>query len=184
MRRVIIESPWQGGTSEARVYLRRCIYDCIMRGETPYASHRMLTDALSDVDPKTREIGLNAGLEWRQASHATVVYEDYGHTAGMRIGIAHAESQHGPIEYRKIGQNPHVGLEEQPRRALEGLLSEFEAVIRQADAPKGGQQVGPSSAGDFAGAVRMPSMLSSMRWWIRELREAREALNKRDEERR
>jgi hypothetical protein len=67
MKLVIIESPYKGNVPRNKLYLRACIRDCIMRGESPYASHRMLTDALDDDDPREREIGIKAGLAWRNA---------------------------------------------------------------------------------------------------------------------
>jgi len=62
---VIIESPYKGDVERNNRYLRSCIRDCINRGESPYASHRMLTDALNDNDPIERTIGIQAGLAWR-----------------------------------------------------------------------------------------------------------------------
>ena len=71
MKLVIIESPYKGKTPEDlernKRYLRSCIRDCINRGESPYASHRMLTDALDDNDPVERTLGIEAGLAWRNA---------------------------------------------------------------------------------------------------------------------
>lgn len=67
MKLVIIESPYKGDVERNKLYLRACIRDCINRGESPYASHRMLTDALDDTDPVERAIGIKAGLSWRNA---------------------------------------------------------------------------------------------------------------------
>lgn len=117
MRLVIIESPFAGigdtdeerAASEARHrrYLDRCILDCLRHGESPYASHQMLTSALRDSVPAEREIGIKAGFAWRKAAEATVVYTDHGFSRGMRYGIAHAEdlarAQPHAIEYREIG---------------------------------------------------------------------------------
>ena len=104
MKLVIIESPYKGDVARNKRYLRACIRDCIFRrGESPYASHRMLTDALNDNDPEERATGIEAGLAWahvRQpvfggppaegyilrhnlAIHA--FYIDLGYTNGMTL---------------------------------------------------------------------------------------------------
>jgi len=64
MKLVIIESPFKGDTARNKRYLRSCIRDCLKRGESPYASHRMLTDALDDDIPEERALGIEAGLAW------------------------------------------------------------------------------------------------------------------------
>jgi hypothetical protein len=110
----IIESPFKGKTphqeSLHKRYLNLCIRDSVLRGETPYASHRMLTDALDDADPAERELGIQAGFEMRQAlfdlhytgyaALVTAVYEDFGISGGMTRGIEAAERLGCPIERR------------------------------------------------------------------------------------
>jgi len=103
MRRGILESPFSGDVSRNKLYLQHCIRDCIARGESPYASHQMLTDALDDTVPREREQGIQAGFEWRSVAEATVVYTDLGISRGMQYGIEHAEQLGHPIEYRSLG---------------------------------------------------------------------------------
>ena len=43
MTRVIVESPYAGDIEKNMRYLRACIRDCLLRGETPYASHALYT---------------------------------------------------------------------------------------------------------------------------------------------
>ena len=120
MKLVIIESPFagKGDTDEERAknternkrYLARCVRDCVLRGESPYASHRMLTSALDDMNPDERKLGIEAGFAWREKAAKTVVYTDHGVSRGMDLGIAHAEKlalfvAH-TIEYRSIGAEP------------------------------------------------------------------------------
>ena len=117
MRLVIIESPYAGDVARNLRYLRRAIIDCVQRGESPYASHLMLTAALDDTQPEERDLGIRAGFAWRTAARATVIYTDHGISSGMRYGIEdavrerdarlYAPSQ-GPhaIEYRTIGAEP------------------------------------------------------------------------------
>lgn len=73
---VIIESPYKGDVPRNLRYLRSCIRDCLSHGESPYASHRMLTDALDDGSPAERALGIEAGLAWRRALWLEEV--DYG----------------------------------------------------------------------------------------------------------
>jgi hypothetical protein len=80
---VIIESPYAGNVERNLRYLDACIRDCLSRGESPYASHRMLTTALDDNDPEQRAAGIAAGLEWRKRADLRVFYVDYGHSNGM-----------------------------------------------------------------------------------------------------
>lgn len=110
MRLVIIESPFAGDVVTHKKYLQRCIRDCIKRGESPYASHQMLTEALDDLNPEERKLGIEAGFAWRKMADATVVYLDYGQSRGMTLGIAAASALgvtglgHA-IELRNIGRN-------------------------------------------------------------------------------
>lgn len=85
-------------------YLRAAMRDCLLRGEAPFASHAIYTQAgvLDDRIPGERELGIEAGLAWGRWADATVVYRDFGISAGMRLGIARAEAQSRPVEYRSL----------------------------------------------------------------------------------
>ena len=100
MKLVIIESPYKGNVALHERYLRACIRDCLKRGESPYASHRMLTDALNDNVPEERALGIEAGFAWAHAGvlheGATqelddfeevkhVFYVDFGYSTGMLL---------------------------------------------------------------------------------------------------
>lgn len=114
-RAVILESPFAGRTRRERRlnrrYLNDCIRDCVLRGETPYASHKMLTDSLDDMRPREREIGINAGFEMRRilrdSGAVTVVYEDRGISRGMQLGIEHSEAAGVPVIRRTL-RNYHA----------------------------------------------------------------------------
>ena len=105
MRLVIMESPYAGNIRVNLAYARACVRDCLMRGESPLASHLLLTQAgiLDDEKPKERELGIKAGLAWTKAADATVVYTDLGVTPGMRLGIKAMVEAGKPVEYRSIG---------------------------------------------------------------------------------
>ncbi|MFW5969616.1 MAG: hypothetical protein ACOCP9_03175 [Halofilum sp. (in: g-proteobacteria)] len=113
MRRVIVESPWAAGSEDERKrnieYLREALRDCLIRGESPYASHGLLTAVLNDKHPEDRALGIEAGLVWGEAAHATVVYCDHGITGGMAAGIADAEDLGRPVEYRRLNDSDEKG---------------------------------------------------------------------------
>lgn len=112
MRLVIVESPYKGKTdkeTERNIkYARRCLHDCLMRGEAPFASHLLYTQpgVLNDKIPEERKHGIEAGFAWRKAAETTAVYTDYGISEGMGYGIADAIAKGRLVEYREIGKNP------------------------------------------------------------------------------
>ena len=104
MRRVILESPYSGDIEKNVAYARLCIRDSLSRGEAPIASHLLYTQPgiLRDDNEVERMCGIEAGLAWVSTADATVVYEDLGISAGMRLGIDRAVSQDVPVIYRRI----------------------------------------------------------------------------------
>lgn len=114
---VIIESPFKGNEKYSeevhRAYLDRCIRDCIFRGETPYASHKMLTDALDDSIPEERRMGVEAGIDiaillLRHTSATPVFYLDYSDEDVFSDGMDKARKKYAGfvIDERHIGKNP------------------------------------------------------------------------------
>lgn len=103
-RRVIIESPYAGNIALNLRYLRAAMRDCVLRGESPYASHAILTQegVLRDEDPAERQLGIQAGFAWREVADATVVYTDLGYSSGMNLGIADAKKVGRALEFRKV----------------------------------------------------------------------------------
>src|SRR5262245_4195357 len=109
MRRVIVESPYAGNLWQRflnRRYARRCLHDCLKRGEAPFASHLLYTQpgVLRDGVKLERELGISAGLVWGACAEATVVYTDRGISAGMLRGIEHAEKIGRPVERRSLNR--------------------------------------------------------------------------------
>lgn len=104
MKRVIIESPYAGDVERNLEYGRACLRDSLMRGESPIASHLLLTQqgVLDDIYPTERRLGIKAVLAWCEVSDGTVVYADYGVSAGMLQGIDRAQALDKPVEYRHI----------------------------------------------------------------------------------
>lgn len=104
MKRVILESPYAGDVERNLEYGRACLRDSLMRGESPIASHLLLTQqgVLDDSNQEERIIGIEVGLAWCEVSDGTVVYADYGVSAGMTYGIHRAITSGKPVEYRRI----------------------------------------------------------------------------------
>lgn len=112
MRRVILETPFKGSAVSPveawwnrwrnRIYARRCLRDCLDRGEAPFASHLLYPQVLHDSWDDERAQGIAAGLAWLQVADATVVYTDRGMSEGMRTGIAAAIREGLPVEYRSL----------------------------------------------------------------------------------
>lgn len=126
MKLVILESPYRGSgpwplsliRRWANVrYARAALRDCLLRGESPIASHLLLTQpgVLDDADPEERRMGIEAGLAWGELADATVVYVDRGISEGMRLGIAAATRDYRPVENRSL-----IRTETAPRRAPGG----------------------------------------------------------------
>lgn len=115
MKLVIIESPYKGNVPRNTRYLRSCIRDCINREESPYASHRMLTDALDDDNNIERAIGIAAGLAWRHARWfdsggilhrvAPVFYVDLGWSDGMKYARKQYDAEAVPYFERKLPED-------------------------------------------------------------------------------
>lgn len=106
MKRVIIESPFAGAGEAGHEYLVACIADCINRGETPYASHLMLPEALDDNDPVSRTRGIEAGYRWWEVADELAFYTDLGWSAGMRAAWRRAILMKMPRAIRSLQGQP------------------------------------------------------------------------------
>lgn len=103
-RLVILESPYAGDTEANVEYARRCVRDSLLRGEAPIASHLLYTQPgiLDDSIDAERRLGIEAGLAWRHAAAASVVYTDRGISRGMELGIQAATLAGITVEYRSL----------------------------------------------------------------------------------
>ncbi len=104
-RKVILESPYGGDIERNVRYARACVRDSLLRFEAPIASHLLYTQPgiLNDEIPAERNMGISAGLAWRYAAEATVVYIDLGISPGMEHGIRIADEAGLPVERRSLG---------------------------------------------------------------------------------
>lgn len=115
MRLVVVESPYgrnpDGSIADAATvernlrYLRACLADCLRRGESPIASHGLLTQpgVLDDSVPAERERGLAAGWAWHVKAAAVVFYVDLGITEGMERAKRHTIFVGAAWEQRRLG---------------------------------------------------------------------------------
>lgn len=100
--KVILESPYAGDVQKNIEYARRCMADCLKRGEYPFASHLLYTQEgiLDDNIPEERDLGMLAGHDWAKHADKTVVYIDLGVTPGMIRGINHAHACKRKVVFR------------------------------------------------------------------------------------
>src|SRR5215469_3585708 len=105
--KVIVESPYRGDLVRNKNYLRLCMYDSIVRGEAPSASHKLYTDVLNDDDPDERELGLELGFIWLKAADLVAFYVDFGFSPGMAACLRDIKTFRFRIRYeiRRISAN-------------------------------------------------------------------------------
>lgn len=106
MRLIVIESPFAGEVEANKAYLQSCIrHATLQMNESPYASHQMLTEALDDLDPRERQIGIDAGLALGDAiidaGGAHVFYVNRGISNGMVYALEHAAKKGRQITCRE-----------------------------------------------------------------------------------
>ena len=104
MIRVILESPYAGDIDRNIKYARLCVRDSLSRGEAPIASHLLYTQEgiLNDNIPEERQLGINAGLAWKEVATKHIFYIDYGYSKGMEYAKQYATKNNIPIEERRI----------------------------------------------------------------------------------
>lgn len=114
LRRVVLESPFAGDIAENVAYAKRCVHDCLLRGEAPIASHLLFTQPgiLDDNKPEERKLGIAAGHAWTGVADAVVVYADRGISKGMEAGLEAARAAGVAVEVRTL---PGYELEQQQR---------------------------------------------------------------------
>lgn len=118
IRKVYVETPYSGNIEENVDYAIRCMRDCLARGEAPFLSHLLYTQApegrgfVADDSEHVTSVGrhaaINAAQEWRKVADATVVYTDRGMSGGMHAGIAHAKTVGQAIEYRSLKKSANT----------------------------------------------------------------------------
>jgi len=102
MRCVVVESPYRGNIEANADYARRCLYDCLTRGEAPIASHLLYTQILDDEKKEERLLSILAGHAWIPLAAALVVYIDRGISEGMQYAIDLAKELGVGVEFRSL----------------------------------------------------------------------------------
>jgi len=104
MRLTVIESPYRADTEadfeRNLIYLDLCIRDAIIRGEAPFASHKMYPGALREEDE--RDLGIRCGFEWWRAASLVAFYTDFGWSPGMTRALVKAKTTNIKWEARKV----------------------------------------------------------------------------------
>lgn len=100
--RVVMESPYAGDVEKNVAYARRCLYDCLKRGEAPIASHLLFPGVLDDALPDQRRVGIESGHAWIGVADMVVVYTDLGVSKGMQAAIDLAGFIGTPVVYREL----------------------------------------------------------------------------------
>ena len=133
MRRVVVESPYAGDVDANVIYAKRCLKDCLMRGESPLASHLLYAQesVLDDLNIAERELGIQAGFEWNQLADAVVVYLDRGTSKGMELGMAFAKKNKIPIEFRKLDGSIDTKEEEETKDLRELAKIDVDRLLKQ-----------------------------------------------------
>lgn len=115
MKKVIVESPYNGEVELNEAYAELAMRDCLLNyNEAPYASHLLYTRrfVLNDDNESERSLGINAGFEWRDTCDKTVFYVDLGITTGMLQGIKDCEAKNKVYETRILPANYFAILKE------------------------------------------------------------------------
>lgn len=104
MKTVVIESPYKGNVERNVKYAKEAVLDSLRRGEAPFASHLLYTQVLDDQNPKEREAGISAGLEYHKHGRADIVafYADLGFSEGMKRALKSAIEESVEIEIRSL----------------------------------------------------------------------------------
>jgi N6-adenosine-specific RNA methylase IME4 len=105
---VVVESPYAGNIKRNLHYLNACFTDCLMRGESPIASHKLFADVCCGQGPE-RQVGIEAGVMWGSCANYVVAYVDFGVTDGMKKAIEAYKEMGMKVEYRSLqGYNEEV----------------------------------------------------------------------------
>jgi len=86
-RIVVVESPYKARTQweldRNLAYARALVRAVTMRGDSPTASHLLITQSLDDRDPDARERGIAAGLALLRVADIHLFGVDLGSSDGM-----------------------------------------------------------------------------------------------------
>jgi len=87
-------------------FARRCMIECLGRGQAPMAPHLLYPRVLDDNEPKDRELGMRAGRAWLIVCASVECYIDRGVSEGMRGDLRAAIALGMPIHFRTLAGPP------------------------------------------------------------------------------
>ncbi len=158
MERVIFESPFAGDMATNSEYAASCIVKLMLAEHVaPMASHLLYTRMLNDNDPKEREIGIDAGLEYGRHAQRTIIAVDRGLSTGMKYGIKNAESANRPLSFMTISPNDTIKQEVGSLRDIQDLESWSQSRAEQVSpqAKEGGWLVEPAGVDYLDPKIRL-----------------------------
>jgi hypothetical protein len=141
--RVGIESPLKSGDfATNQRYARWCMYDSLLRGEAPFASHLLYTQVLYDGSETQREMGISAGESFYDACDFRAFYVDLPATeqsSGMRRAWRRSQLRWQPFWHllRAAFRVLWTPTRAVARRLPTPLLLAFEAGKEPSDIPAG-----------------------------------------------
>lgn len=138
MIHVIIESPYAGDVDKNLAYARECLKECLLRGESPLASHLLYTQpgVLDDNSYVERQLGIQAGLAWIHLASEHIFYVDLGVSNGMRQAYEHSTT-HGCENkivikmLRKVKFKPYLACGGNKIESLDSLVGRYASIAIQ-----------------------------------------------------
>jgi hypothetical protein len=108
-KRVFVCSPFSSATKKGLesniAYMRHCLFDCIEKGEAPFAPHGLYPQVLDDKIPAQRKLGIDCGHAFLCVCDYVVVYKDLGISAGMCLDIEAAKKMGKEIVFRLLSND-------------------------------------------------------------------------------
>lgn len=96
MRIVVIESPYRSRSQTLLernlAYARALVEHVTLRGDSPSASHLLITQSLDDRDPEHRKLGIAAGLALLRVADVHAFGVDIGVSEGMEVAMKLAKA--------------------------------------------------------------------------------------------
>lgn len=103
MKPAVLESPFAGNVRLHKRYISACLRDALLNhDESPYMSHRMLTEAFDDTVAEERQLGIQAGYVFIEHVQNSVFYLDCGMSKGMKYAEGYCKSHEVPVSYRFV----------------------------------------------------------------------------------
>jgi len=139
MKTVILESPFASGLTPKDLniaYANQCMYDCIKRGEAPFASHLLYPAVLDDNNAEERILGIKMGYAWWTFADHVVFYTDLGWSNGMIKALQLAVRSQTKFWIRSlkgVPQMPPVISDPETEQSIQARLDRSHAEDKKND---------------------------------------------------